>query len=87
MKTHNTLQDPDRFYDELNDAHLDLDGAQSAALNARLVLILANQIGDAALLSECVQLAARCAAEPVSAPAAEPAGGASSQPIPEPALR
>jgi len=37
---------PDDFYQVLIDAHAGLSEAQSAALNARLILVLANQVGD-----------------------------------------
>ncbi|MEL7026788.1 MAG: DUF2783 domain-containing protein [Pseudomonadota bacterium] len=40
------LPDPDGFYDELLAAHEGLSLEDSTALNARLVLILANHIGD-----------------------------------------
>lgn len=40
------IERPDDFYQALIDAHAGLDDAQSAALNARLILLLANQIGD-----------------------------------------
>jgi hypothetical protein len=36
----------DSFYNALMDAHAGLTDAQSHALNARLVLIFANEIGD-----------------------------------------
>ncbi|HSQ10572.1 MAG TPA: DUF2783 domain-containing protein, partial [Burkholderiaceae bacterium] len=36
----------DDFYQALIDAHAGLTDAQSAALNARLILLLANQVGD-----------------------------------------
>lgn len=61
MKLDNHIPDPDRFYDELNEAHAALDEQASADLNARLVLILANQIGDNQVLSDCVALAAQVA--------------------------
>ena len=38
---------PDEFYAALLAAHDGLDDAASAALNARLILILANQVGGA----------------------------------------
>jgi hypothetical protein len=57
MKTQLNLQDADGFYEQLLDAHQDLDAEQSAMLNARLVLILANQVGDAKVLKECVEAA------------------------------
>ncbi|MDA5194808.1 DUF2783 domain-containing protein [Govanella unica] len=44
------LPDPDCFYEALIEAHQGLSAAESAALNARLILILANQVGDMSLL-------------------------------------
>ncbi len=40
------LRDPDGFYDELLGAHEGLSKDESDALNARLILVLANHIGD-----------------------------------------
>jgi hypothetical protein len=57
MKTQLNLQDADAFYEQLLDAHQELGTEQSAMLNARLVLILANQVGDAKVLRECVEAA------------------------------
>lgn len=54
---HNQLSDPDGFYEALLDAHEGLNMQASAELNARLILILANQIGDQALLTQCLALA------------------------------
>ncbi|MHA3978371.1 DUF2783 domain-containing protein [Halovulum sp. GXIMD14794] len=48
------IPDPDGFYAELLAAHEGLSEAESEALNARLVLLLANHIGDRAVLSEAV---------------------------------
>jgi hypothetical protein len=53
----NRLPDPDRAYRALIDAHRGLTDEESAALNTRLVLILANQLGDQALLEEAIALA------------------------------
>ncbi len=53
------LQDADAFYEQLLDAHRDLTEAQSAQLNARLILVLANQVGAADKLRQCLELAAR----------------------------
>jgi hypothetical protein len=53
----NRLLDPDRAYRALIDAHRGLGDEESAALNTRLVLILANQLGDQALLDEAIALA------------------------------
>ena len=49
--------DADGFYEALMQAHSGLTPEQSAAFNARLILILANQIGDAQELSQCIDLA------------------------------
>jgi len=53
----NRFADPDAAYRLIVDAHRGLGDADSAALNARLVLILANQIGDLAVLREALELA------------------------------
>lgn len=51
------IMDPDGFYDELLGAHQGLDKAASDALNARLVLILANHIGDRDVLRAALKAA------------------------------
>lgn len=48
---------PDLAYTMVIDAHRDLSEEQSHELNARLVLILANHIGDHDVLSEALTLA------------------------------
>jgi hypothetical protein len=57
MKTALNLQDADAFYEQLLDAHEGLTAEQSRLLDARLVLLLANQVGDARVLADCVQAA------------------------------
>jgi hypothetical protein len=47
----------DDFYEALIDAHRDLTTPESHALNARLVLLLANHIGDNAVLLEALAAA------------------------------
>lgn len=49
--------DPDRAYRAIIEAHRGLSDDQSAALNARLVLILANQCGDMGTLEAALKLA------------------------------
>ena len=51
------LSAPDDFYEALIDAHRDLTVAQSHALNARLVLLLANHIGTQAVLEQALNAA------------------------------
>jgi len=53
------IADQDGFYAELLDAHQDRSEADSHAMNARLVLILANHVGDREVLSEALALAAK----------------------------
>jgi len=48
--TEPNLPAPDDFYDELIGLHRGLDDAQSALVNAKLILLLANHIGDPAVL-------------------------------------
>lgn len=57
MKQSLYLQDADGFYEQLLDAHADLSREDSELLNARLILLLANQVGDARVLAECVAAA------------------------------
>lgn len=51
------IPDPDGFYAELIGAHENLSDDESAALNARLILILANQIGDREVLRAALAVA------------------------------
>lgn len=48
---------PDESYARLIATHEGLDEAESHALNARLILILMNHIGDEAVLAEAMRLA------------------------------
>ena len=70
MKTTLHLQDADGFYEQLLDAHEGLSREQSELLNARLILLLANQVGDARVLAECVRAAAQGPQTSTGAPAA-----------------
>lgn len=47
----------DDFYESLIDMHRDLTDEQSAMANARLILLLANQIGDISVLREAMKVA------------------------------
>jgi hypothetical protein len=53
------ISSPDDFYEALVQLHSALDDEQSAAANARLVLLLANHIGDVGVLMQAIRLAAR----------------------------
>lgn len=51
------LPDPDGAYAALLAAHKGLTAPEQAALNARLILILMNHIGDPGVLAEALALA------------------------------
>ncbi len=66
--THSNLSEPgkqyfraftpgDDFYEALIDTHRELSDEQSELLNARLILLLANHIGDISVLREALQIA------------------------------
>lgn len=57
LNTAPNLESPDDFYAVLLDAHRGLDDAQSQELNAKLVLLLANQVGSRAVLDEALRVA------------------------------
>ena len=57
MKSILNLQDADAFYECLLDVHQGLSREQSELLNARLVLILANEVGNTAVLRACIAAA------------------------------
>jgi len=64
LVTDPNLPSPDEFYERLIAAHRDLDDAQSAMVNAKLVLLLANHIGDPAVLAEAIAAAREGVAPP-----------------------
>ncbi|MBR0564919.1 DUF2783 domain-containing protein [Azoarcus sp. L1K30] len=47
----------DDFYEALIDTHRDLTDEQSAMVNARLILLLSNHIGDISVLREAMKIA------------------------------
>lgn len=57
LVTEPNLDAPDDFYEALIETHRDLGTAQSHALNARLVLLLANHIGRLDVLKQALQAA------------------------------
>lgn len=59
LSTTSNFNDPDSAYRAVVEAHRGLTEAQSADLDAALVLILANHIGDADVLTEAIVLAKR----------------------------
>lgn len=57
LVTDPNLADHDGFYAELLAAHQGLSEEQQRAFHARLILILANHVGDREALSEALKLA------------------------------
>ena len=57
LVTDDQIAAPDDLYQALVDAHEGLADAESRQLNARLILLLANHVGDLAVLQEAAALA------------------------------
>ena len=57
LNTEPNLAAPDDFYERLIAAHRGLSDEESVLVNAKLVLLLANHIGDAAVLAEALAAA------------------------------
>lgn len=67
LSTTSNFPDPDAAYRLIVEAHRGISDEQSAALDAALVLILANHIGDLAVLRDAVTLAKRRVVDDVQA--------------------
>jgi uncharacterized protein DUF2783 len=57
LRTETAFANPDEFYDALIAAHRDLSESQSAELNAKLILLLANHVGDLDVIREALAAA------------------------------
>lgn len=57
LNTDPNMMAPDAVYAALVEMHRDLSDQQSAQASARLILLLANHIGDLGLLKEAAQRA------------------------------
>jgi len=57
LVTEPNLPDPDGFYEQLIATHHGLSDAESALVNAKLVLLLANHVGDPAVLAQAMAAA------------------------------
>ena len=57
MKPQNPLRDPDGFYQTLVKMHDGLSVEQSLELNARVILLMAAEIGDEQILHQLLQRA------------------------------
>jgi Protein of unknown function (DUF2783) len=59
LSTNSNFADPDAAYRLIVEAHRGISDTQSADLDAALVLVLANHIGDLDVLREAIALAKR----------------------------
>jgi hypothetical protein len=64
LVTASQFADPDAAYLALVEARRSLSDAQAAELDTRLVLILANHVGDLDVLREAIALAKQASAAP-----------------------
>ena len=71
LNTQPNIQAPDDFYQELVDMHRDLSEQQSRLVNAKLILLLANHVGDPAVLREAMRAARQDIAPPAGPHEAE----------------
>jgi len=60
------INDPDGFYAELIGSQRDLSEEDALRMNARLVLLLANHIGDLNVLRDALERARNCDDDPPS---------------------
>ena len=65
QRSFQAYQDGDDFYAALINMHRDLSEAQSAKVNAKLILLLSNHIGDIDVLKEAMD-AARQGIDPIA---------------------
>ena len=63
LRTGLGINAPDDFYEKLLALHDGLDDTESARLNARLVLLLANHIGDSEILDDAFEAARKPASK------------------------
>ena len=73
LDTHPNIAAPDDFYEALIELHRGLSDAQSALVNAKLILLLANHVGDPDVLRAAMAAAREdVVAVPPAATPAEP---------------
>lgn len=78
LNTQPNMASYDDFYEALISAHQGLETGDSHAMNARLVLLLANHIGDLAVLQDALRIAR---GQPAAAESASLAGRTALTPV------
>ncbi len=56
LRTEPQIEDPDDFYARLIDLHEGLSSGESNSLNCKLILLMANHIGDREALDELLDI-------------------------------
>ena len=59
LQTKPQIEDPDDFYARLIDLHEGLSSKQSMSLNCKLILLMANHIGDRQVLDDVLDVGRR----------------------------
>ncbi len=57
LRTEPRIEDPDDFYARLINLHEGLNSSESNSLNCKLILLMANHIGDREVLLEVLDVA------------------------------
>ena len=57
LTTDANIPDRDGFYQELIDSQRDMSDEEASLMNCKLIILLANHIGDRAALSEAIRRA------------------------------
>lgn len=63
LKLEPNFSDADAFYAALADIHRDRSPGESEQINARLILLLANQVGEQDILQQALAIAGQIASE------------------------
>jgi hypothetical protein len=64
LDTDPNIDDPDAFYQELIDSQRDMSQEEAELMNAKLILILANHVGDRFVLREAIRAAGGTVSDP-----------------------
>ena len=59
LSTTANIADQDGFYEELINSQRDMSDEEASLMNCKLVILLANHIGDRKVLSEAIRLASK----------------------------
>lgn len=66
LNTHANIADRDGFYQELIESQRAMSDEEASLMNCMLIILLANHIGDRAVLSEAIKVAGGVCTQPAS---------------------